>query len=63
MPCVVKHFLGCCGSFFHGAEGTSQTPIAVVHHAIEIELVFDEVNLSDPPLVSVEHNENSLWAG
>ena len=62
MPCVVKHFLGGCDSFFHGAEGTTQTPIAVVYHSVEIELVLDEVNVPDPPPLSVEDNQNLLAA-
>ena len=28
VPCAVKHLLGGCDSFFHGAEGTAQAPIA-----------------------------------
>jgi len=63
VPYAVKHFFGGCDSFFHGAEGTTQTPIAVIYHAVEIELVFDEVNVPDPPLLSLENYENSLRAG
>lgn len=62
MPCAVKHLFGGCNSFFHRAEGTTLTPIAVVYHAVEIELVLDEVNVPDPPLLSLENNENSLRA-
>ena len=60
MPYAVMHLPGRRGSFFHGAEGTTQTPIAVVYHAVEIELVLDEVNVPDPPSLSVEDNQNSL---
>ena len=60
VPYAVMHLLGPRDSFFHGAEGATQTPIAVVHHAVEIELVLDEVNVPDPPPLSVEDNQNSL---
>ena len=62
MPRARNHLLGRCDSFFHGLEGTTQTPIAVVYHAVEIELVLDDVNMPDAPLLPVEDNQNSLWA-
>jgi hypothetical protein len=57
------HLLGRRDSFFHGAEGTTQIPIAVVQLAVEIQLVLDEVNVPDPPSLSVEDNQNSLCVG
>jgi len=54
VPCAVKHLLRRRDSLFHGAEGTTQTPITVVQLAVEIEFVLDEVNVPDPPPLSVE---------
>src|SRR5215472_2132714 len=47
--CRREHLLGRRDSFFNGVEGTSQSPIAVVQLAVEIELVLDEINVPDPP--------------
>jgi len=60
--CAVRreHLLGRRDSFFNGVEGTSQSPIAVVQLAVEIELVLDEINVPDPPPLSVEDDQNSL---
>ena len=58
VPYAMKHLLGRSNSFFHGPEGTTQTPIAVVYHAVEIKFVLDEVNVPDPPPLSVEDNQN-----
>lgn len=62
LPRVVKHLLGRGNSFFHRPEGTTQTPIAVVHHAVEIEFVLDDVNMPDAPLLPVKNDQNSLGA-
>jgi len=44
VPYAVKHLLSGHDTFFHGAERT-QTQIAVVNLAVEIEIVLDEVNV------------------
>jgi len=60
---TMKHLVGRSNSFFHGPERTAQTPIAVVYHSVEIKFVLDEVNVPDPPLLSIEDNQNSLRVG